>query len=127
MGQNGRVRRFRSSRPGARRSWVDDAAAARSPEEPPTVPHPAPRPAAEAPDPYAPRRRYPWHDDPNYDPAAYRRPAGQRSPPPPAPPFPPRWGPHPPPPPVAAPAPGPAPPRPAARPPPAGGATARPV
>jgi MFS family permease len=24
-------------------------------------------------DPYAPRRRYPWHDDPDYDPAAHRR------------------------------------------------------
>src|SRR6478672_11426534 len=92
MGQNGRVRRFRSSRPGARRSWVDDAAAARSPEEPPTAPRPAPepptRPGAEAPDPYAPRRRYPWHDDPNYDPAAYRRPPGQWTPPPPVPPYP---------------------------------------
>jgi MFS family permease len=99
MGQNGRVRRFRSSRPGARRSWVDDAAAARSPEEPPTAPRPAPepptRPGAEAPDPYAPRRRYPWHDDPNYDPAAYRRPPGQWSPPPPAPPFPAYPGPGP--------------------------------
>jgi MFS family permease len=98
MGQNGRVRRFRSSRPGARRSWVDDAAAARSPEEPPTAPRPAPEPptgpGAAAPDPYAPRRRYPWHDDPNYDPAAYRRPPGQWSPPPSAPPF--RVGPPPP-------------------------------
>ena len=85
--------------PGARRSWVDDAAAARSPEEPPTAPRPAPepptRPGAEAPDPYAPRRRYPWHDDPNYDPAAYRRPPGQWSPPPPAPPFPAYPGPGP--------------------------------
>jgi len=87
MGQNGRVRRFRSSRPGARRSWVPDAAAARPPEEPPTAPRPAPEPAAR-PDPYAPRRRYPWHDDPNYDPAVYRRAPGQWTPPPPAPPYP---------------------------------------
>jgi MFS family permease len=37
---------------------------------------------------YEPRRRYPWHDDPDYDPAAHRRP------PPPAQP----WSPPPPPP-----------------------------
>jgi MFS family permease len=66
---------------------VPDAAAARPPEEPPTAPRPAPEPAAR-PDPYAPRRRYPWHDDPNYDPAAYRRAPGQWTPPPPAPPYP---------------------------------------
>ena len=38
---------------------------------------------------YAPRRRYPWHDDPDYDPAAHRRvppPAQQWTPPPPPPP-----------------------------------------
>lgn len=28
---------------------------------------------ADGPDPDPPRRRYPWHDDPHYDPAAYRR------------------------------------------------------
>ena len=128
MGQNGRVRRFRSSRPGARRSWVDDAAAARSPEEPPTAPRPAPepptRPGADAPDPYAPRRRYPWHDDPNYDPAAYRRPPGQWSPPPPVPPFPAYPGPGP-----AAPpgTPWPAAHRAGERPPHAAGTTARPA
>jgi MFS family permease len=57
---------------------------------------PAPRPAAAPPptapvpttphldgqdDRYTPRRRYPWHDDPDYDPAAHRRT------PPPAPPW----------------------------------------
>src|SRR5689334_4010003 len=82
MGQNERVRRFRSSRPGARRSWVPDTAVG-SAEEPPTAPHPAEPPPR--PDPYAPRRRYPWHDDPNYDPSAYRRAPGQWRPPPPAP------------------------------------------
>ncbi|GAA3246847.1 MFS transporter [Pseudonocardia petroleophila] len=52
-----------------------------------TAPHQtAPHPAVEHPttpvdDRYAPRRRYPWHDDPGYDPAAHRRT------PPPAPPW----------------------------------------
>lgn len=32
-----------------------------------------PLPAQPATDPYAPKRRYPWHDDPDYDPAAHRR------------------------------------------------------
>ncbi len=30
-------------------------------------------PTSAVPDPYAPRRRYPWHDDPHYDPGPYRR------------------------------------------------------
>lgn len=38
--------------------------------------------AAPSPDPYAPRRRYPWHDDPDYDPADHRRPAPPPVPPP---------------------------------------------
>ena len=68
----------RSSRPGAAPLvGRTDAAAARSPEEPPTAPRPAPepptRPGAEAPDPYAPRRRYPWHDDPQLRPGGLRR------------------------------------------------------
>ena len=61
---------------------VDDAAAPPPPAEPPSAPRTDP------PDPYAPRRRYPWHDDPNYDPAVYRRAPGQWTPPPPAPPYP---------------------------------------
>ena len=36
----------------------------------PTAPLPTP---AVGPDRYSPRRRYPWHDDPAYDPAAHRR------------------------------------------------------
>ena len=45
------------------------------PTPPPDVrPTSAPVPAPPPPhDPYAPRRRYPWHDDPDYDPNAYRR------------------------------------------------------
>lgn len=65
MGQNGAVARPESpqSRRGqrGRRTWVsaDDGRT----------------PGADEPDSdrYAPRRRYPWHDDPDYDPAAHRR------------------------------------------------------
>lgn len=61
-----------------RRKWatVDGA--------PPTRPVPVEPPR----DPYAPRRRYPWHDDPDYDPAAHRRtpPAQLWTPPAPRPP-----------------------------------------
>lgn len=42
--------------------------AAQSPAaQPPAAPHP------DHDDRYTPRRRYPWHDDPDYDPAAHRR------------------------------------------------------
>ena len=80
MGQNERV--ARTGPPSPRRSrWV--AAADR-------VAGVAPGDAAgrEERDFYTPRRRYPWHDDPDYDPAAHRRapaPAGPGAPPPPAP------------------------------------------
>jgi MFS family permease len=65
MSQNGDVARPESPQPRrgehGRRTWaaVDDARvpAADEPEE----------------DRYVPRRRYPWHDDPDYDPAAHRR------------------------------------------------------
>ena len=62
MRQNGGVRRpgFLSPRRGA-------------PHPRPTPPLPGPDPTPAGADPYAPRRRYPWHDDPHYDPAAYRR------------------------------------------------------
>jgi MFS family permease len=76
------------------RKW---ATADGAPAKPPTVPLPAEPPA----DPYAPRRRYPWHDDPDYDPAAHRRtppPQAQWAPPAPhgggwAPAPPTAWGP----------------------------------
>ena len=62
---------------------MDDAAL---PPTPAADPQAAPRtrppdaPTTAAPDPYAPRRRYPWHDDPHYDPTAYRRPPGATAP-----------------------------------------------
>src|SRR3954470_4347992 len=79
MGQNGRVRRFRSSRSRTRRSWVDDAASPPPPAEGKRT-GPPDAPTAATPDPHAPRRRYPWHDDPHYDPTAYRRPPGSPAP-----------------------------------------------
>jgi MFS family permease len=62
MGQNGDVARPESPQPRrGRRTWVtvDDG-------------HP---PIADEPETerHVPRRRYPWHDDPDYDPAAHRR------------------------------------------------------
>jgi MFS family permease len=65
MRQNGAVARPESpqSRRGqrGRRTWVAvDGDGTPSADEPGT-------------DHYAPRRRYPWHDDPDYDPAAHRR------------------------------------------------------
>ncbi|MCW2720406.1 MAG: major facilitator superfamily 1 [Pseudonocardia sp.] len=87
MRQNGHVARSDPSKPRgfrARRKWatVDGAP---PPAKPPTLPLQA-EPAADR-DPYAPRRRYPWHDDPDYDPAAHRRvpPAAPWTPPPQAP------------------------------------------
>ena len=86
----------RRGRRRGKRTWVtvDGAPAAGGPlrprnpgprdPEPPTRPTAAPpsagraaeaaRSAAPEPDRYQPRRRYPWHDDPHYDPAAHRRP-----------------------------------------------------
>jgi MFS family permease len=91
MGQNEGVARPSSSSPrrgrrGGRRTWVTvDGATGGAP--PPPVPPPAPEPQqgtdlnAEPPEPprYEPRRRYPWHDDPDYDPAAHRRTPPQAS------------------------------------------------
>ncbi|GAA1868028.1 MFS transporter [Pseudonocardia ailaonensis] len=53
----------------ARRKWaVADGAAYQRPDQ-------QEEPSRAEPQPYAPtvRRRYPWHDDPDYDPARYRR------------------------------------------------------
>jgi MFS family permease len=71
----------RRARRGGRRAWaaVDGG----------TAPDPAPPAPASGPARYAPRRRFPWHDDPDYDPAAHRRT------PLPAPPAPPRPAPAP--------------------------------
>lgn len=91
MGQNGGVVRSESprSRRGRRRgrgTWVTIDGA-----RPPATAEPGRRPgatgahtgAAPAPasDPsrYEPRRRYPWHDDPDYDPAAHRRAAAPQA------------------------------------------------
>ena len=82
MGQNGCVARPESpqSRRGrrGRRAWVtvDDGGAAPVDEQ---------AEPEQARSPYEPRRRYPWHDDPDYDPAAHRRtpaPADWTPPPP---------------------------------------------
>ncbi|RTL63904.1 MAG: MFS transporter [Pseudonocardiaceae bacterium] len=68
----------REPRRGRRRPWVPGGGS--KPTQPPVPEQPAAwgerRPDARpAPAPYEPtvRRRYPWHDDPGYDPAAYRR------------------------------------------------------
>jgi MFS family permease len=62
MGQNGDVARPESPKPRrGRRPWVTvDDGGTPGAGEPET-------------DRYVPRRRYPWHDDPDYDPAAHRR------------------------------------------------------
>jgi MFS family permease len=65
MGQNGAVARPESPQPRrgqrGRRSWV-------------TVDEGRTPPAEDLEtDRHAPRRRYPWHDDPDYDPSAHRR------------------------------------------------------
>ncbi|MFC4947418.1 MFS transporter [Pseudonocardia sp. GCM10023141] len=66
-----------------RRTWVQ-ADGSQSAEQPPATP---PQQPAQQPDPYAPQRRYPWHDDPDYDPAVHRRtPPARTWTPPPAPP-----------------------------------------
>ena len=56
---------------------MDGAAAPPPPVDPQSAPRTGP---PDAPDPYAPRRRYPWHDDPHYDPTAYRRAPGAAAP-----------------------------------------------
>src|SRR4051794_4236071 len=90
MGQNDQVSRSESTPPrrgrrGGRRTWVHgdgERATSVTPPPPDTEPPqrtppvdvetPRPPTAPERP-PYEPRRRYPWHDDPDYDPAAHRR------------------------------------------------------
>jgi MFS family permease len=97
MGQNGEVASSDSSLPrrgrrGSRRMWatVDGAPSADSAPPGPDLPRDTRRLSGEMPPPdparYEPRRRYPWHDDPDYDPAAHRR----------TPPPPPSWQPPPP-------------------------------
>ncbi|MFC5995491.1 MFS transporter [Pseudonocardia hispaniensis] len=105
MGQNGAVPRsgfprpHRGRRSGPRRTWVtiDGGPVTRDSRPPdpagPAEPEPSgpsePEPSGSASPPLPPlvepvvRRRYPWHDDPDYDPSEYRR-----NPPPP-----PRWRP----------------------------------
>ncbi len=65
MGQNGAVARPESPQPRrgqrGRRTWVAVDSGSQPPAEEPDT------------DRYVPRRRYPWHDDPDYDPAAHRR------------------------------------------------------
>ncbi|MCU1663114.1 MAG: major facilitator superfamily 1 [Pseudonocardia sp.] len=90
MGQNDQVSRSESTPPrrgrrGGRRTWVHgdgERATSVTPPPPDTEPPqrtlpvdvetPRPPTAPERP-PYEPRRHYPWHDDPDYDPAAHRR------------------------------------------------------
>jgi MFS family permease len=92
MRQNEAVVRSGSPQPrrGRRRGkriWVPNEASASAFTAQPgdarptdTRPMPAGDPATEPPvDRYQPRRRYPWHDDPHYDPAAHRRPAAPPS------------------------------------------------
>ncbi|WP_308257976.1 MFS transporter [Pseudonocardia lacus] len=59
-------------RRGGRRD-EDAAAASDQPHHRPPHPDPPRNAQPPAPDPYQPRRRYPWQDDPDYDPAAHRR------------------------------------------------------
>ncbi|MCX6462501.1 MAG: MFS transporter [Pseudonocardiales bacterium] len=61
MGQNGRVARTGPPSPRRRGRWV-------APTGGPAAP-----PGGDGRDRYTPRRRYPWHDDPDYDPALHRR------------------------------------------------------
>lgn len=81
MSQNARVARFLSfsSRRGRRWATVEGTPAlhgvdptSRVHTEPPPARAPGPPPT---PSPHEPRRRYPWHDDPDYDPSVYRHPA----------------------------------------------------
>lgn len=64
----------REPRRGKRRPWVSRGAAKPPAGDPPAWGERR-EDARPAPAPYEPtvRRRYPWHDDPGYDPAAYRR------------------------------------------------------
>lgn len=79
MRQNGRV--ARSGFSFLRRRGTPT----RPPAAPPRPTAAFPAPGADPADRYAPRRRYPWHDDPDYDPALHRR----------TPPPPPTWSPPP--------------------------------
>jgi MFS family permease len=77
MGQNGGVARSESPRRG-RWTWTGSADAQDPAPRPAPPQQPQRTPPVDAPeqhesDPYQPRRRYPWHDDPDYDPAAHRR------------------------------------------------------
>jgi MFS family permease len=96
MGQNDEVARPESSQPrrgrrGGRRTWVavdggpGPDAAAQPPGAHPEQPSGTESTTDEPPR-HEPRRRYPWHDDPDYDPAAHRRtrPPPSWTPPPPA-------------------------------------------
>jgi MFS family permease len=85
----------RRGRRGGRRTWVtvdgERAAKVPPPAAPqrtlplnPETPPPTPSSTSER-SPYQPRRRYPWHDDPDYDPAAHRRTPPPSWPPPPEP------------------------------------------
>jgi MFS family permease len=85
MRQNEEVARPDRSQPrrgrrSGRRTWVTSDGAESTVEPPPA-------PAADDPSRYEPRRRYPWHDDPDYDPTEHRRvpPPSTWSPPPVAP------------------------------------------
>ncbi|HEY0812498.1 MAG TPA: MFS transporter [Pseudonocardia sp.] len=63
------MRRPRTIRARPGRSWTGSTA-----ENAPTADVPVGAAGGQASvDPYAPRRRYPWHDDPDYDPSVYRR------------------------------------------------------
>jgi MFS family permease len=85
----------RRSRRGGRRTWVTVDGERTAKVAPPPTPQrtlpletePATRPSSSTSErsPYEPRRRYPWHDDPDYDPAAHRRTPPPSWPPPPEP------------------------------------------
>jgi MFS family permease len=93
MVQNDGVAHPESPRPrrrrGGRRTWVtvDGSSGATRPPVPgsatPGAPHDTDPADTSL---YSPRRRYPWHDDPDYDPAVHRRtpPTQTWTPPPPA-------------------------------------------
>ncbi len=76
MGQNGEVPSQSPSGPRrGRRSWLSGVRAAPPAQPASTTPPGTPPPGRDWSDPaaYTPRRRYPWHDDPDYDPAKHRR------------------------------------------------------
>ncbi|MEJ3656961.1 MFS transporter [Actinomycetes bacterium KLBMP 9759] len=101
MGQNEGVSRSdppqpRRGRWGGRRTWVPGDGTAHSSPPPPGQPRPTKRLPVPTEHDYTPRRRYPWHDDPDYDPAAHRRtPPPQSWTPPPTPTPPPAEPPRP--------------------------------